>query len=83
MTANINQIELMTMQIRRIIIIALGMQTVVAGFMGIRGAINQMRAWQGDPLSEASFVLLLLGILLAIGGGWLVLRGIKYRGDAA
>ncbi len=67
----------------RIVLIAIGLQTVAAGIMGIYGGITQLRAWQGDPLSGASAVALLLGLLLGIGGVWLVLRGIKYRRHAA
>ena len=69
--------------IRRVVLIALGLQTIAASTMGIYGGVAQLRAWQGDPLSGASIVALLLGILLAIGGGWLVLRGIKFQDHAA
>jgi len=47
--------------------------------MVIFGAINQLRAWQGDALYDVSIVCLLLGVLLALGGGGLAFRGIKYR----
>jgi hypothetical protein len=62
-----------------VLLIGIGLQTIVAGIMGIVGAIHQLREWQGDPLADASVVLLLLTLLLAIGGGWLVLRGIRYQ----
>jgi len=45
----------------------------------IFGAITQLRAWQGDALYDVSIVCLLLGVLLALGGGGLAFRGIKYR----
>lgn len=68
---------------RRILLTGLGLQTIAASGMGIYGGITQYRAWHGDPLASASLVALLLGILLAFGGGWLVLRGLKYQGENA
>ena len=51
---------------------------------GLRtGDESEVTAWQDDPLFDASIVVLLLGLLLALGGGCLVLRGIKYQGRAA
>ncbi len=52
-------------------------------FLVIFRAITQLRAWQGDALSYASIVALLLGVLLALGGGCLALRGIKHGSRAA
>ena len=52
-------------------------------FLVIFRAITQLRAWQGDALSDASIVALLLGVLLALGGGCLALRGIKHGSRAA
>jgi len=72
-----------TIAFRRALLIALGLQTVVAGAMGISGAVSQLRAWQGDPLANASLVLLVLALFLTVGGGWLVARGARYQGHAA
>jgi len=76
----------MQTQIRnyRILLTALGLQTVMASCMPIYGSINllRLRAWQDDPLSGAAIVALLLGIFLAVGGVILVLRAIKYQGRA-
>ena len=52
-------------------------------FLVIFRAITQLRAWQGDALSDASIVALLLGVLLALGGGCLAIRGIKHGCRAA
>ncbi len=75
----------MQTQIRnvRITLATLGLWTIVAGFMDIFVAITQLRTWQGDPLSGASIVALLLGVLLAVGGASLVVRGIKYQSSAS
>ena len=75
----------MQTQIRtlRIILIYIGFQTIAASAMPIYGGITQLRAWRGDPLSAASIVVLMLGLLMAIGGVVLVRRGIKYQGRAA
>jgi hypothetical protein len=67
---------------RRVVLIGLGLQTIVASIMGMVGAVAQVRAWRDDPLVGASLVLFLLTMLLAIVGGWLVLRGMKYERDA-
>jgi len=66
----------------RLALTALGLWTVTLSFMVIFGAINQLRAWQGDALYDVSIVCLLLGVLLALGGGGLAFRGIKYRSSA-
>jgi hypothetical protein len=66
----------------RIIITYVGLQTIAASAMPIYGGITQLRAWRHDPLSDASVVVLMLGILMAIGGigGVALLRcGIKYQ----
>lgn len=74
------EIRNMQNQIRyiRLALIVLGLWTVTLSFMIIFGAIAQLRAWQGDALSDASIVALLLGVLLTLGGGCLALRGIKF-----
>ena len=66
----------------RLALTALGVWTVIQSFIVIFRAINQWRGWQGDALSDASIVALLLGVLLALGGGCLALRGIKYQSPA-
>jgi len=67
----------------RLALTALGLWTVMLSFMVIFRAITQLRAWQGDALSDASIVALLLGVLLALGGGCLAIRGIKHGCRAA
>ncbi len=67
----------------RLALTALGLWTVMLSFLVIFRAITQLRAWQGDALSDASIVALLLGVLLALGGGCLALRGIKQGSRAA
>jgi len=75
----------MQTQIRyvRLTLTALGLWTVMLSFIVIFRATTQLRAWQGDALSDASIVAILLGVLLAVGGGCLVVRGIKYQSRAA
>ena len=58
------------------------LMTVVLSAMSIFQAIAQLRTWQDDARSGASIVALLLGVLLADGGGCLVVRGSKYQGRA-
>ncbi len=67
----------------RLAITAVGLLTVMLSFIVIFRAITQLRAWQGDALSDASIVALLLGVLLALGGGCLALRGMKHGSHAA
>ena len=67
----------------RITLTALGLWTIVAGFIDIFVATTQLRGWRGDPLSDASIVALLLGVLLAVGGASLVVRGMKYQSRAS
>jgi hypothetical protein len=67
----------------RLAITAVGLLTVMLSFIVIFRAITQLRAWQGDALSDASIVALLLGVLLALGGGCLALRGMKYQRHGA
>jgi hypothetical protein len=64
----------------RVILAVLALMTLGAGFMGIYGSITQLDAWQVDPGSVV--VALLLSILLVVGGGCLLQRGIKYQGHA-
>jgi hypothetical protein len=61
----------------RLAITAVGLLTLMLSFIVIFRAITQLRAWQGDALSDASIVALLLGVLLALSGGCLAVRGIK------
>jgi len=62
----------------RFILIALGLWTLLLGLMVIFSAVAQLRTFQEDPLSDASIVLLFLGVLLALGGACLAHRGLKY-----
>ena len=75
----------MQTQIRnvRLALTALGLWTVMLSFLVIFRAITQLQAWQGDALSDACIVALLLGVLLALGGGCLAIRGIKHGCRAA
>ena len=66
----------------RIILTYVGLQTIAASAMPIYGGITQLRAWRDDPLSGASVVVLVLGILMAIGGVVLTRCGLKYQGEA-
>jgi hypothetical protein len=58
---------MMDMQTRiryvRVGLTVLGLWTLMVSFVVIFRAITQLRAWQGDALSDASMVVLLLGIL--------------------
>ena len=64
----------------RVALASVGVLTICAGLMVILNAITQLRTWEGDPLSDASIALLFLGALLALGGGCLARRGMKYQG---
>jgi hypothetical protein len=46
--------------------------------MVILRAVTLLRSWEHEPLFYPSMVVLLLGALLALGGGSLVLRGRQY-----
>jgi len=67
----------------RIAIVAVGLLTLLLSVMAISSAIALLRTRAGDGLSDASIVVLLLGLLLAIGGVTVVLRGIKHGTRAA
>jgi hypothetical protein len=67
----------------RLAITALGLLAVMLSFIVIFRTITELHPWQGDALSDASIVVLLLGVLLALGGGCLALRGIKHGSRAA
>lgn len=62
----------------RLLLIALGLFTVLVSFVAICRATALLRAVHGDSLFNASIVAFLLGILLALGGGCLALRGRNY-----
>ena len=64
----------------RILLIMTALMTLGGGFMGIYGTITQWQAWQDDPASVV--VAVLLSVLLLVGGGCLLRRGIKYQGHA-
>jgi hypothetical protein len=64
----------------RIILTALALTTVGAGFMGIYGSVTQMPTSQDDPIFGAFTAGLLLSMLLAAGGGCLLVQAAKYRG---
>ena len=66
----------------RLALTAVGVWTVLLSFIVLL-RITESHAWQDDTLSAISIALLLLGTLLALGGGCLALRGMKYRGQAA
>jgi hypothetical protein len=67
----------------RLFLITLGVLTVLVSFVVICRATTLLRAWQGDALYSASVVVFLLGVLLAIGGGCLVLHARKYGSSSA
>ena len=66
----------------RIALAIVGLWTSVSSFLVIRMAIPELSGAREDALSDVSMVILLLGILLAIGGACLAQRGIKYQSDA-
>jgi hypothetical protein len=65
----------------RLALTAVGVSTVLLSFVVIFRA-TRLRAWQEDGLSDISIAVLLLGVLLALGGGCLALRGMKYGSRA-
>ncbi len=65
----------------RIILTALALMTVGAGFMGIYGSVTQMPTSQDDPSFGVFTTGLLLSLLLAAGGGYLLIQAVKYQGD--
>ena len=67
----------------RIVLAVLGLWTVVQSVKVILIATAQLGAWHQGPPSDAPTVVLLFGVLLALGGGCLTVRGIKYQGRAA
>jgi len=67
----------------RIALALCGVWTVLQGVRVILIATAQLGAGhQGTP-PEAPTIVLLLGVLLALGGGCLTVRGITYQGRAA
>lgn len=68
-------------RIFRIVLVAIGLETIGASVMGMYGCVTQLQAWQVDPRSV--IVGLSLSVLLAVGGGCLVGRGFKYNGRAS
>jgi hypothetical protein len=52
--------------------------TVTESLIVTFSVVTQLSKWQGDPLSGAVVVALLLGVLLALGGRFLVARGAKH-----
>lgn len=67
----------------RLVLIALGLWTLLLSLMVIAPAVAQLRTPQEDALSDASIVLLMLGVLLALGGACLARRGLNYATPAA
>jgi hypothetical protein len=67
----------------RLAITAVGLLAVMLSLIVIFRTITELHPWQGDALSDASMVALLLGVLLALGGGCLAHRGIKHGRRAA
>jgi hypothetical protein len=80
-----NTCRKVTMQNRtrftRLALTGLGVWTVLLSFIVMFRA-TELHAWQDDALSGISIAVLLLGMSLALGGGCLALRGVKYRGRA-
>jgi hypothetical protein len=66
----------------RLALTAVGLWTVLLSFTVMFPAI-QHGALQDDAVSDISIAVLLLGVFLALGGGCLALRGMKYRDRAA
>jgi uncharacterized BrkB/YihY/UPF0761 family membrane protein len=66
-------------QFTRFSIVSVGLLTIVLSMIAIFSAMPQVRAPGDDALFGAYVAILLLSVLLAAGGGWLVLRGIRYR----
>ncbi len=56
----------------RIALTGLGVWTVLSSFIVISWA------WQEEAYPDISLVIILFGVLLALGGGCLALRGMKY-----
>jgi hypothetical protein len=65
----------------RILLTIGALLTLSGSLMGIYGTITQLEAWQDDPVSV--IVAVLLSVLLLVGGGCLLRRGIKYDGHPA
>ena len=65
----------------RILLTITALLTLSGSLMGVYGTITQLQAWQADPVSV--IVAVLLSILLLVGGGCLLRRGIKYDGHPA
>jgi len=62
----------------RVTLTALGLGTVLLSFMLLLHGASGLRAWDADMLPDISISVLILGVLLALGGGCLVFRGMKY-----
>jgi len=58
--------------------VALSALTMLESCVVIFRSATLLRAWQGDALLDASIVVLVLGVMLRIGGGYLAFRAIKY-----
>ena len=69
-------------QVIRLALTALGIWTVMLSFVVMFRATSP-HVWQDDAISDISVAVLVLGTLLALGGGCLALRGMRYRGVAA
>ena len=65
----------------RILLTITALMTLVGGLMGIYGTITQLQAWKADPVSV--IIAVFLSVLLLVGGGCLLRRGIKYDGHPA
>lgn len=63
----------------RLSLMALGVWTVLLSFI-VMLRVTELRVGQDDALSDVSIVVLLLSLLLALGGGCLVVRGMRYNG---
>ena len=75
------QSDIRNPRIIRIMLIIVALATLGGGLMGIYGIITQLQAWQAEPVSV--IVAVLLSVLLLVGGGCLLQRGIKYDGHPA
>jgi hypothetical protein len=68
------------MKVKYLLVIALGLWSAIVSFWVITPAISALR----EPnASDIAIVLLVLGVLLALGGSRLALDGIKHLKRAA